>query len=107
MLPAAANAAVYALTELFPGSSAVICRAAADRPGSSGRRPRAAWPGRHKQGQLTSQAGLASGFTLLELLVVMTVIGLMLASSRRATSRTSASRRSSSRAHRSKSSTRR
>ena len=77
MLPAAANAAVYALTELFPGSSAVICRAAADRPArvAGGRGPHGL--GGTNKGQLTSQAGLASGFTLLELLVVMTVIGLM------------------------------
>ena len=63
MLRAAADVAVDALIERFPGSSLF---AEAPGGGHAGRRH-----------DLKSRAGLASGFTLLELLVVMVLIGLL------------------------------
>jgi len=71
MLRAAANVAAHALTELFPRSSAVIFERKA-----GGDTLRAVAVGTDTE-QLKSRAGLASGFTLLEMLVVMVLIGLL------------------------------
>jgi len=71
MLRAAANVAAHALTELFPRSSAVIFEREA-----GGDTLRAVAVGTDTE-QLKSRAGLASGFTLLEMLVVMVLIGLL------------------------------
>ena len=71
MLRAAANVAVHALTELFPGSSAVAFER---EPGGDTLRAVAVATDTE---QLKSRTGLASGFTLLEMLVVMVLIGLL------------------------------
>ena len=71
MLRAAANVAVHALTELFPRSSAVAFEC---EPGGETLRAVAVATDTE---QLKSRTGLASGFTLLEMLVVMVLIGLL------------------------------